>query len=122
MARTDGTALVKLVPRETLIGAREEKRAAAAAKAAKADEKRRAAEEAARVKAAEAARDLELGQTPPSEWFRLQTDKFSAWDEAGFPTADQAGEPVSKSAVKKLRKELEVQGKRHERYLKSLQP
>jgi cysteinyl-tRNA synthetase len=118
---TDGTALVKLVPRESLISAREEKRAAAAAKAAKAEEKRRQAEQAAQTKAAEAAKELELGKTPPSEWFRLQSDKWSAWDEEGFPTADKEGEPVTKSGAKRLKKELEVQTKRHEKYLKSLQ-
>lgn len=115
----DGTALVKLVPREDLLQARREKQAAAEAKAAKAEEKKLLAAEQARKKEADAARELELGRTPPKEYFRLQTDKFSAFDDDGFPTADLEGQPLAKSAQKRHKKELDVQIKRHEKFLKS---
>lgn len=109
-----------MVPKEQLLKAREEKAAQAAAKAAKAEERKQQADEQARQKAAKEAEELELGKIPPSQWFKRQTDKFSAWDEAGFPTTTKEGEPLAKSAHKKLQKELAVQTKRHDKYLATL--
>ena len=40
--------------------------------------------------------------------FRERTE-FSAFDETGFPTADADGKPLSKNAVKKLKKERDRQ-------------
>ena len=37
--------------------------------------------------------------------------KYSAWDEEGLPTKDAAGEPLTKSAGKKVKKEWEKQKK-----------
>lgn len=116
---TDGHALVKLVPRDTLIRAREEKQAAAAVKAAKAEEKRVAAENLARQKAESEAKDLEMGRSTIKEYFAAQTDKYSRFDEEGLPSHDAAGEPLAKSAIKRLKKEADVQTKRREKYLKS---
>jgi len=117
----DGHALVKLVPRETLIKAREEKQAQAALKAEKAAEKKRVAEETARAKAEAQAKELELGRSTPKEWFGSQTDKYSAFNEEGLPTHDEKSEPLAKSAQKRLKKEWDLQAKRHEKYLKSIE-
>lgn len=46
---------------------------------------------------------------PAEEFFRRQTDLYSAWDEEGVPTHDAAGEKLSKSAYKKLKKDWEKQ-------------
>jgi len=115
----DGQALIKLVPRETLIKAREEKQQAAQLKAAKAEEKRRLAEKQAQMKAETAAKELEAGRHSPREHFVSQTDKYKSFDEDGLPTHDVAGELLTKSALKRLKKEWDVQAKRHDKYLKS---
>ena len=39
------------------------------------------------------------------------TGKFSAWDAEGMPTMLTGGEPVGKSALKKLKKEWDKQKK-----------
>lgn len=52
---------------------------------------------------------------PPQEMFLGSTDLYSAFDEQGVPTADKAGEPLSKSAVKKLKKEWDKQKKLYEK-------
>ena len=41
---------------------------------------------------------------PPTEMFRLQTDKYSAFDEQGLPTHDAEGQPLSDKQKKKLQK------------------
>lgn len=117
----DGAALVKMVPKEQLIKAREEKAAQASAKAAKAEERKQQAALQAQQRATKDAEELELGKIEPSQWFRQQTDKYSAWDDStGLPTANKEGEPLAKSALKKLQKELQVQQKRHDKYLATL--
>lgn len=52
---------------------------------------------------------------PPQEMFLPQTDLYSAFDDAGVPTANKAGEPLSKSAIKKLKKEWDKQKKLYEK-------
>lgn len=104
--------MVKLLPRETLLKAREEK---AAAQREKAD--RQAAQKAA----AEAKRieKLEKGKVAPSELFRPpQTDEFGQWDADGLPTHDKAGQEISKAKRKKCVKEWEGQKKLHDEYTK----
>ena len=44
----------------------------------------------------------------PKEMFRLQTDKYSEWDEDGFPTLDMEGKEISKGHIKKLQKMFQV--------------
>ncbi|KAI9105893.1 tRNA synthetases class I (C) catalytic domain-containing protein [Phlyctochytrium arcticum] len=106
--REDGKALVKLVPRETLLSQREEKRAKELAnQQQKAD--RLAALEAKRVER------LLKGKTPPSELFK--TDEFKEWDERGLPVTDKDGEAVTKSRRKKMEKEWSGQEKLHSEYL-----
>jgi hypothetical protein len=45
----------------------------------------------------------------PEDMFRSQTDLYSQFDEFGIPTHDAAGEKISKSALKKLKKEWDKQ-------------
>lgn len=47
--------------------------------------------------------------------FLSMTDLYSKFDEQGVPTTDKAGEPLSKSAIKKLKKEWEKQKKLYEK-------
>lgn len=85
-------------------------------------EMRRVKEAAAAVAREEAARKaLEKqarARVPPADMFRgalaEYASQFSAWDDAGFPTADKDGQPLSKGLVKKLAKALETQVKLHE--------
>ncbi|KAM3182992.1 hypothetical protein ACTXT7_011227 [Hymenolepis weldensis] len=85
-----------------------EKREKAAAEAEK---------EAARAKQAKEKEDA--GKMPPSEIFRSQTDKYSAFDLKGIPTHDAGGKEITKSQLKKLQKMYDAQAKRHEAYLAS---
>ncbi len=48
---------------------------------------------------------------PPQDFFRHQTNLYSLFNVDGIPTHNAAGEPLSKSAIKKLRKEWEKQKK-----------
>ncbi|KAI8375559.1 cysteinyl-tRNA synthetase [Blakeslea trispora] len=106
----DGTALVKLVPREELIQIREKKLAMAAEKEAK---KAAAAAERERKRLEK----LEKGKLSPQEMFK-NSEEFSKFDESGFPTHTKDGEEVTKSRKKKLQKEYDNQKKLHEEYLK----
>uniref|UniRef100_A0A668TR37 Cysteine--tRNA ligase, cytoplasmic n=1 Tax=Oreochromis aureus TaxID=47969 RepID=A0A668TR37_OREAU len=54
---------------------------------------------------------------PASEMFRSETDKYSKFDETGFPTHDVEGKELSKGQAKKLRKLYETQEKLHNEYL-----
>ncbi|KAH0789594.1 cysteinyl-tRNA synthetase [Histomonas meleagridis] len=44
----------------------------------------------------------------PAVFFREQTDKYSEWDETGFPTKDAKGEPLSRGQINKLRKQQKL--------------
>ena len=46
-------------------------------------------------------------QIAPAELFRSQTDKYKLFDDDGIPTQDINGEHLSKSARKKLIKEMD---------------
>ncbi|EIW62776.1 cysteine--tRNA ligase [Trametes versicolor FP-101664 SS1] len=109
----DGKALVKLVPPEELVKAREEKRALAEAKAAR----KAASAEAERQKRLAA---LEKGRVPPQELFRppnVAVGTYGSWDDDGLPLTDGEGKELSKSANKKVQKEWTLQKKRHEDFL-----
>ena len=93
-------ALVRPVTRE-MIQAREEKEARA---------KQKQLEKQKREQ--EALKQLEKGKLSHLEMFR--TNEYSAWDEDGLPTRDAAGEELTKSRTKKLRKDWERQKKAHE--------
>ncbi|GAA5804655.1 hypothetical protein HPULCUR_010157 [Helicostylum pulchrum] len=106
----DGIALVKLVPREELIQAREKKLAIAAEKEAK---KAAAAAERERKRLEK----LEKGKLAPQDLFKT-SGEFSKFDDAGFPTHTKDGEEITKSRKKKAQKEWDMQKKLHEEYLK----
>lgn len=86
-----------------------------------AEEKARAkAEAAARARAAEAARRAEAS-IPPTEFFRGQTDKYSAWDAQGIPTTAADGKPLADKARRKAEAAWAEQDKKHKWFL-SLPP
>eukprot|EP01064_Diplonema_japonicum_P005037 TRINITY_DN1333_c6_g1_i1.p1 TRINITY_DN1333_c6_g1~~TRINITY_DN1333_c6_g1_i1.p1 ORF type:complete len:751 (+),score=207.01 TRINITY_DN1333_c6_g1_i1:26-2254(+) len=53
-----------------------------------------------------------LENLPAEEMFKMQKDKYSAFDGEGVPTHDEKGTELSKGAVKKLKKEWEKQKKK----------
>ncbi|KAI2711860.1 hypothetical protein CBS147332_5496 [Penicillium roqueforti] len=63
----------------------------------------------------EALKKAEKGKLSHLEMFR--TNEYSAWDDEGMPTRDSAGEEITKSRAKKLRKDWERQKKAHEAWL-----
>lgn len=102
--------VVKLVDKETLLKEREEKKKME-------EEKRKKKEEAARKKQEQEMAKLAKMKVPPCELFRTETDKYSKFDETGFPTHDVEGKELSKGQAKKLRKLFEAQEKLHNEYL-----
>ena len=103
----DGKALVKLVPAEQLRAGRDQNAAIAREKA----ERKASSQATAEAKRLE---KLEKGRTPPQEMFKIG---YTKWDVDGVPTHDEAGEELSKNAVKKHRKAWEQQQKLHDAYL-----
>ena len=53
--------------------------------------------------------------------FASQTDKFSAFDDKGFPSRDQAGNELSKNTMKANLKAADKQEKLHAEYEAMLQ-
>lgn len=53
---------------------------------------------------------------PPIQLFR-DPSQYSLWDALGIPQCDQNGKPLTKSALKKLRKIYDSQKNRHEKYM-----
>ncbi|KAF7656585.1 hypothetical protein LDENG_00039360 [Lucifuga dentata] len=102
--------VVKLVDKETLMKEREEKKKME-------EEKRKKKEEAARKKQEQEMAKLAKMKIPPCDMFLTETDKFSKFDETGFPTHDAEGKEISKGQAKKLRKLYEAQEKLHNEYL-----
>ena len=54
---------------------------------------------------------------PPQDMFRHQTEKFSQFDEQGVPTHDADGQVITNSQKKKLRKQWQIQEKKHREYM-----
>ena len=100
----DRPALIRPVTRELRI-AREEK-----------DARDKAKLDAKLKRDREAALKAEKGRLSPLEMYK--TSEYSAWDEDGMPRKDAEGEEVTKSKLKKLRKEWERQKKLHDAYVK----
>lgn len=73
--------------------------------------KRQEKEEAKKKQENEKAAKLAKAQVPPSEMFKNETDKYSAFDEQGIPTHDKDGEPISAKQIKKLKKLYQQQEK-----------
>jgi len=68
------------------------------------------------MKAAEEKKRLQ--QIPPDQLFKSERGgEFSQYDEKGMPTHDKDGAALTKSAVKKLQKDLE----KHEKLYKAWQ-
>ncbi|KAM6980010.1 cysteine--tRNA ligase, cytoplasmic [Aplochiton taeniatus] len=106
--------VVKLVDRETLLRERDEKQRVE-------EEKKKKKEEAAKRKQEQEATKLAKMKIPPSEMFCTETDKYSSFDETGFPILDHEGKEISKGQAKKLRKLYEAQEKLHKEYLQMSQ-
>nr|XP_013047076.2 cysteine--tRNA ligase, cytoplasmic [Anser cygnoides] len=106
--------VVKLVDKDTLLKEKEEKKKIE-------EEKRRKKEEAARKKQEQEAAKLAKMKIPPHEMFKLEHDKYSMFDENGFPTHDAEGKELSKGQIKKLKKVYETQEKLHKEYLQMVQ-
>ncbi|RUS76609.1 hypothetical protein EGW08_015618 [Elysia chlorotica] len=104
--------VIKLVSREVLLKEREEK-------IRQEEEKRAEKERLKKKKEAELAAKSAQDKIPPSEMFRSETDKYSAFDDKGIPTHDASGQELTKSALKKLVKQYEAQEKKYSKYLKS---
>ncbi|KAK9471413.1 cysteinyl-tRNA synthetase [Dipodascopsis tothii] len=105
-------ALVKFVDKAELLRQRAEKEDK---ERVKAERKQKAKDEEAR----KLRERLEKGKTDPKLMFR--TPEYSAWDDAGLPTADKDGGEIAKSKAKKLKKEYDGQVKLHAEYLRSLE-
>ncbi|XP_067396728.1 cysteine--tRNA ligase, cytoplasmic isoform X2 [Emydura macquarii macquarii] len=106
--------VVKLVDRETLLKEREEKKKIE-------EEKKRKKEEAARKKQEQEAAKLAKMKIPPHAMFKSELDKYSNFDENGFPTHDREGKELSKGQLKKLKKLYEAQEKLYKEYLQMVQ-
>ncbi|KAJ7994606.1 hypothetical protein DPEC_G00251210 [Dallia pectoralis] len=102
--------VVKLVDKDTLLRERNEKKMIE-------EEKNKKKEAAAKKKQEQELAKLEKMKTPPCDMFRSETDKYSCFDETGFPTLDAEGKEISKGQAKKLRKLYEAQEKLHKEYL-----
>uniref|UniRef100_A0AAQ4P842 cysteine--tRNA ligase n=1 Tax=Gasterosteus aculeatus aculeatus TaxID=481459 RepID=A0AAQ4P842_GASAC len=102
--------VVKLVDKETLLKEREEKKQMEA-------EKKKKKEDAARRKQEQEMLKLAKMKLPPGQMFRTETEKYSKFDETGFPTHDAEGKELSKGQAKKLRKLFEAQEKLHNDFL-----
>lgn len=58
---------------------------------------------------------------PPTEMFLKDTDKFSKFDEKGFPLLDLEGKELAKAQIKKLQKQYDAQKKSYDEFLKKKQ-
>jgi len=86
-----------------------------------ADEERAALKKKAAEEKLEKERQiLEKSKISAPELFYQQRDKYSEFDETGFPVKDAEGKELSKAAVKKNRKEYDAQVKLHQKYIDSL--
>ncbi|XP_056134100.1 cysteine--tRNA ligase, cytoplasmic isoform X3 [Lampris incognitus] len=105
--------VMKLVDKETLLKEREEKKEME-------EEKKKKKEEIARKKQELEMAKCEKMKIPPREMFRGETDKYSQFDDMGFPTHDAEGKELSKGQTKKLRKLYEAQENLHKEYLQKV--
>ncbi|XP_015281381.1 PREDICTED: cysteine--tRNA ligase, cytoplasmic, partial [Gekko japonicus] len=106
--------VVKLVDRDTLLKEREEKKKIE-------EEKKLKKEAAARKKQEQEAAKLAKMKISPGEMFKSEHDKYSKFDENGFPTHDMEGKELSKGQMKKLKKLYEAQEKLYKEYLQMVQ-
>ena len=100
----DRPALIRLVTKE-LLATRQEK-----------EEREQAKAKAKAEREADATAKADKGKVSEKDMFR--TEEFGAWDDDGVPTKDGKGEELTKSRIKKLRKEWERQKRLHEAWVK----
>ncbi|GFO03375.1 cysteine--tRNA ligase, cytoplasmic-like [Plakobranchus ocellatus] len=105
--------VIKMVSREVLLKEREEKMKLE-------QEKKAEKERLKKKKEAEQAAKNAQDRIPPSDLFKSEADKYSAFDDRGIPTHDASGQELTKSALKKLVKQYEAQEKKYSKYLKSV--
>ncbi|KAF7266872.1 hypothetical protein GWI33_019804 [Rhynchophorus ferrugineus] len=110
--KEDGSSAVKLVDRETLLKEREMKKKAEQDKLLEKERKK------AELAAVQAAKDAQK-KIPASEMFKSETDKYSKFDDKGFPTHDKEGKEISKGQIKKLQKLYQAQEKKYNEYIAS---
>ena len=72
-------------------------------------------EEAKRLDAAKKAAKEAAASVRPQDMFKDRETKYAAFDADGVPTHDAANEPLSKSLLKKLKKEWEKQKKLYDK-------
>jgi len=112
--KEDTRAVIKMVDKDTLMKEKQEK--------LDQEEKKRKEKEAKKAEAAaKAAAADAVNSVPPADMFRRMTDKFSEWDEEGFPTLDIKGEEISKGQIKKLQKMYQAQVKKYNEYVKKME-
>ena len=105
--RENEPALIRPVTRE-LRAARQER-----------EERERQKQLAKEKRDKDAATRLEKGRTSHLEMYKTEDMKrdFSAWDDQGIPTKDAKGEDLTKSKLKKLKKDWDAQKGLHEKWL-----
>jgi len=66
---------------------------------------------------ADQASAVEASNMDPSEMFKTGEEgkKYSKWDDAGVPTHDVSGAELTKSAMKKLKKDYDKQKKKFDK-------
>ncbi|XP_016661759.1 cysteine--tRNA ligase, cytoplasmic [Acyrthosiphon pisum] len=104
---------IKFVGREAIL---REKKAKAKAEADKLAEKEKKKKEQDQARA----KKEELKKIHPKDLFKLETDKYSEFDENGLPTIDSQGNKISKGLTKKLQKIQSTHAAQHKEYLESI--
>ncbi|XP_026811919.1 cysteine--tRNA ligase, cytoplasmic isoform X1 [Rhopalosiphum maidis] len=105
---------IKFVGREAILRERKAKAKAEADKLAE-KEKKKKEQDLARAK------KEELKKIHPKDLFKLETDKYSEFDENGLPTIDSQGNKISKGLTKKLQKIQSTHATLHKEYLESIE-
>lgn len=101
-------SLVKFITEDEKVEILKQRETLAAITAEKWAKKQQAQAQAAKQEAEK----IERAKVPATEMFRGASE-YSKFDDQGIPTHDASGEPLSKSAVKKLQKAWAVQDKLH---------
>lgn len=74
-------------------------------------------DKARKEREAEAVAKADKGKLSPQDMFK--TEEYSQWDVNGLPVKDAAGEEITKSKGKKLKKEWDRQNKLHEDWVEA---
>ena len=75
-------------------------------------------DKARKEREAEAVAKADKGKLSPQDMFK--TEEYSQWDANGLPVKDAAGEEITKSKGKKLKKEWDRQNKLHEDWVEAM--